>query len=263
MRWLAVDERTELEQLEADMAAIRVEVALLRLQLAWKRYDPDQPRVPAGTREGGRWTDGEGVQALWDRFQPRTDWANNRPPRRGPPPVMVGGRLQDVTPAQAVRYNEAVRRADEALARVRRRDPGWRPPSGASERTVEGEILRQDFIRREAEARLRELDPTPPRPRPLRDVLGGGSRDLIGERARGAGDGIRTVPLSEFEKVLRDLTRGAERVQAPLDYAGVWYRRPSDGSIIGVRWSERYGFTIDVVQSGDPAVPRNTKVHVK
>ncbi len=63
--------------------------------------------------------------------------------------------------------------------------------------------------------------------------------------------------------MLRDLTRGAERVQAPLDYAGVWYRRPSDGSIIGVRWSKRYGFTIDVVQSGDPAVRSNTKAHAK
>lgn len=40
--------------------AMRVSVALLRLDLVLRGYDPDQPRVPAGSSEGGRWTDGDG-----------------------------------------------------------------------------------------------------------------------------------------------------------------------------------------------------------
>ena len=38
--------------------AERVSVALLRLGLVLRGYDPNQPRVPAGSSEGGQWTDG-------------------------------------------------------------------------------------------------------------------------------------------------------------------------------------------------------------
>jgi hypothetical protein len=34
-------------------------VQLLRLRLALRRYDPNQPRVPAGNADGGQWTNGD------------------------------------------------------------------------------------------------------------------------------------------------------------------------------------------------------------
>ena len=40
------------------VAALRVRTDLLRLRLL-RAYDPDQPRVPGGSREGGRWTNGD------------------------------------------------------------------------------------------------------------------------------------------------------------------------------------------------------------
>ncbi len=55
------DRHSEILALRASIAATRVEVPLLRLQLAWKRYDPNQPRVPAGSPESGQWTDGTGA----------------------------------------------------------------------------------------------------------------------------------------------------------------------------------------------------------
>lgn len=42
------------------IAALRVRSALVRARLVLLRaYDPNQPRVPAGSQEGGRWTDGD------------------------------------------------------------------------------------------------------------------------------------------------------------------------------------------------------------
>ena len=47
-----------MNRLYADLAALRMRLALARLML---KYNPDQPREPAGGPGGGRWTDG-GVQ---------------------------------------------------------------------------------------------------------------------------------------------------------------------------------------------------------
>ncbi len=57
------DARTEFI---ADLASIRRDLAALRLGLAAivaRKYDPDQPRLPAGQSGGGQWTDesGDGV----------------------------------------------------------------------------------------------------------------------------------------------------------------------------------------------------------
>lgn len=47
-------------RLRADHASVRLDVALLKLRRALK-YNPDQPRVPAGNPDGGRWVgDGGG-----------------------------------------------------------------------------------------------------------------------------------------------------------------------------------------------------------
>lgn len=43
--------------LYADLAAMKMRLALMRLML---KYSPDQPRVPAGSPDGGQWTDGGG-----------------------------------------------------------------------------------------------------------------------------------------------------------------------------------------------------------
>jgi Bacterial CdiA-CT RNAse A domain len=48
---------TKLLQMRCEMAAMQLRVALLRLRLAVKAgFDPNQPRVPAGSSEGGQWT---------------------------------------------------------------------------------------------------------------------------------------------------------------------------------------------------------------
>ena len=49
----------ELLRLQSDFAALRMRFALLRLEHTLvRKYRPDQPRVPAGDRDGGQWTNG-------------------------------------------------------------------------------------------------------------------------------------------------------------------------------------------------------------
>ena len=49
----------EHRRLNSDFAALRFQLALLRFNLIERKYRPDQPRIPAGSADGGRWTDGD------------------------------------------------------------------------------------------------------------------------------------------------------------------------------------------------------------
>jgi hypothetical protein len=49
--------RAELSQLKTEIAFRRFELAAVRHGIALRKYNLNQPRVPAGTHEGGQWTD--------------------------------------------------------------------------------------------------------------------------------------------------------------------------------------------------------------
>jgi hypothetical protein len=117
------------------------------------RYDPNQPRVPAGHSDGGQWTSKGGHDA--GRTPPKADHAAEtvvsdlggdgfagarfatRRGHRGP--VFINGRPVQPTPGQATRLAEAEAEAGRAIARVREHDPNWRPtPSHYN--TIEGMI---------------------------------------------------------------------------------------------------------------------------
>ncbi|MDC7787597.1 hypothetical protein PQJ75_24375 [Rhodoplanes sp. TEM] len=118
-------------------------------------FDPNQPRVPAGNPDGGRWTSGGGggpaagddSQILSDAT-PDNEWipgaqyaqAGPRGPR-GTTPVLINGRVVSPTPAQAARLAVAQAQAEAAIARVQEYDPRWTPSPSAYE-TVEGLISR-------------------------------------------------------------------------------------------------------------------------
>jgi hypothetical protein len=48
----------ELARLRADLAGLFLVAAGLRTRRIVQKYSADQPRVPAGNPDGGRWTDG-------------------------------------------------------------------------------------------------------------------------------------------------------------------------------------------------------------
>jgi hypothetical protein len=52
----AQHEQRELNGVLAEFAGLRSSLALLKLELVLSRkYDPNQPRVPAGNPDGGQW----------------------------------------------------------------------------------------------------------------------------------------------------------------------------------------------------------------
>lgn len=67
---------TTLNALRWQFAALDVEAKLVRARLALKVFNPLQPRVPAGTREGGRWAgDGSLIQPAAGRERDRISGA--------------------------------------------------------------------------------------------------------------------------------------------------------------------------------------------
>jgi hypothetical protein len=126
------------------------------------KYSPDQPRVPAGNPDGGQWTSGSGYGSSENRDEEsdQDSLPENAQPasflRRTPTRININGRWQEITPAQGARLAEAEIRANDAIARVRERDPNWRPPDGIYS-TVEGYITHLRGQTLAAESRLTEL----------------------------------------------------------------------------------------------------------
>jgi hypothetical protein len=94
------------------------------------------------------------------------------------------------------------------------------------------------------------------RPNPESVLAPGG--DLIGNP--GTRDGIRTVSPEEFDALRFELLEGAGPVSGPDSYDGMVFERP-DGSLIGIRNSDKYGITIDVIKSTSPAIDNGLRIH--
>ena len=220
------------------------------------KYSPDQPRVPAGSSEGGRWKgDGGGGGASgFDDGGVRVAQAGGAGARGR---SSIRARYPEATPAQEVRLAIAEAHARAAAERARQEVPYWRPPTSLTS-TIEGEIAHAEAVARSAERALAEAasstlgggaGPRPmSEPRSLAEVCVV-SGALIGRRSRGAGDDVTTVSSQQFDQLLRELSRGATERSTPSGYGGLWFQR-ADGTVIGIRRSEQYGLTIDIVDSG-------------
>lgn len=83
----------DLIRVRALLIGASLDLKLLLLERAWKAFNPDQPRVPAGTPEGGRWSDGDALTQGTDRVRvaqrlpPRN---HNNPPGLLPPEKPTG-----------------------------------------------------------------------------------------------------------------------------------------------------------------------------
>jgi hypothetical protein len=145
-----------------------------------QKYDPNQPRVPAGNSDGGQWTSGGGgggrpsggvgrtgggindrrvlSDAPDDKLKPGAQYAQNTPrgPRGSGTSRIVGGRRVELTPAQQTRAEIAESQADAATSRVRTLDPTWQP-SPRLDSSVESYISNTQATAREAQARYETL----------------------------------------------------------------------------------------------------------
>lgn len=78
-------DRTEHLRLRSDLAALRFQLALIRLEGTERKYRSDQPRVPAGSPEGGEWTGGDTGFATSAGDAPLLDDGVFRPAENGTP----------------------------------------------------------------------------------------------------------------------------------------------------------------------------------
>jgi hypothetical protein len=103
--------------------------------------------------------------------------------------------------------------------------------------------------------------PATPPPKKLEDILKPGGNE-VGYRNKGAGERIRTLDSTEFDRLQRELIEGAKEVAAPMGYVGKWYQR-ADGTIIGMRDSVGSGPTIEVIEGRSSGLKNGYKVHKK
>lgn len=114
-------------------AVAQLELRRLRIVLAYKRFNPSQPRIKAGNPDGGQWTDGGGKGGS------RVEFVSGRP-RQGGGTRVIRGQVYETAPAQEVRLDVSAARARALVQEVRRHDPNWRPTPSIYQ-GVEGEIL--------------------------------------------------------------------------------------------------------------------------
>lgn len=79
-------------EFEWKFAALRVKATCLRLIEVLNKFNPDQPRVPAGNPDGGQWTDGDGSETSeFEDVTESIDWIfgveNQEMPPEDPPQV--------------------------------------------------------------------------------------------------------------------------------------------------------------------------------
>ncbi len=144
-----VAEFDELLRLKRELEEIKSLLRLRRELRELKIYHPNQPRVPAGSREGGQWAR-EGGQGTPIRV------AGPVGPRG---PGRYGANFPGATHGQLVRLDAAIARSQDAIARVRQYDPNWQPrtQSLATPGSIEGEIRHNEARAEEALARLDQL----------------------------------------------------------------------------------------------------------
>jgi hypothetical protein len=127
-------ERGELLWMQRELVAIKAELKLLQLLRDSKAYNPNQPRVPAGSREGGQWTNGNAGTRVRVASIGRT----------------IVQLLKAALKLRLSPSDNAARRARDMLNRVRHLDPLWQPNSNSDE-----------GIAQEAEKRLAEFAALP------------------------------------------------------------------------------------------------------
>lgn len=151
----STDAAMALRRVHWQLSALNVQVKAVKVALALRAYNPNQPRVAAGSSDGGQWTRiGGGAQvAQGAPIEPDAS-VEEEPGRRGPEPLfrVVRNPLVQID-EQDPDYVYSRGLAEEAVNNVRRLEPDWSPSPGLYADT-QGAIANSRAIEEEANARL-------------------------------------------------------------------------------------------------------------
>lgn len=260
-------------RLKSEIAGITARLALSRLTASLRERRPDhasdamadpllpkhwrrQPRVPAGSPDGGQWTSGGGGGgARVERVSRRGGGPGNRPPGEALRSYTVTHRGQTyrLTQNEYVAYQSSFHRADGLTWLVRQYDPAWRPTPSMSQ-GIQGAMASQNYTATQATQRLQEINPPFLRVRDINHILTPGGSPVGYVHGRSKSD-IRTVTWQEFQQIHAQLTFGARRIET-LPQRGAVFQRP-DGVIVNFRYSRNSGPTLDL------QFPRGTDFPIK
>ncbi len=226
---------------DATLLALRSEVSALRFTLALRhagelarfdaKYSPDQPRVPAGSSDGGQWTDGGGGESFDDDDNSvRVAQATGG---RG------GGRVR-ISPTAPVETQLLFFRplAAERLEQVRTIDPTWAAPQSVTRRNAspEAELAHLQATVLAAEARLAELGRPVANPMPGgRTGIGGNSGPPLEPATGAAGTGAVPPGPPVFNAPNRTiLDTIGDKFELPTQGLPEFLQpRPGPGSLVG------------------------------
>jgi hypothetical protein len=284
----AIGDQWELLEFRQTLREVRAALDLLKLCLRLKAYNPDQPRVPAGSgRISGQWM---GQNTGFPSFRaPASDRpkpvrvAQNRTGRgflmEEIEPPRINGRRIDLSPPEEIAYEVGLTARNSAVNLARQIDPTYRPPEGLYA-TINGMMTNLNAQRDDAELfalnaervargfqpmtmeEMRSMYSESARNTPMSSIfLRDGNR--IGSRLPGSASVVRTVDPPTFSTVVRQGTYGATPIQTPPRYDGLWFERNTTG-IIGLRMSQPNGPTIDIIRPDPFSLPllNKMKVHV-
>jgi hypothetical protein len=226
------------------------EVKLLLAEIAHKRFDPSQPRVPSGNSDGGQWTatggSREGRVQVAQRAPVRRDPHNfgARRDNSGPRivPIKIAGRTEWVTTAQANQYHSSYALAQSMTNLARRFNQGWRPESTIVG-NVAGQIAANNATAAQAVRFIQRYGLNGQSNMPTMSIVAPGGRP-IGTVTPRAKPHIRTISRREMEVVISQLLHNARHVERP-NHNGIVFQR-ADGVFVTVRESYRNGITIDL-----------------
>jgi hypothetical protein len=263
---------------EAQMVEAKAVLDWLDLEA---RYNPDQPRVPAGEPDGGQWVGDNGRATGSSRaHEARVRLAQNAPRfwRGRSPSIRLNDAEPDLNLQDEVLVGAYEQSRDMAVRQAQAIDPTYRPQSGMYE-SVNGYLADLRAQREDAELFVingaRAQDGLPPLTRdqylsptspsltntPAQDLLEPGGNP-IGWRQGGADVNIRTVDLETFNDLAVRLAYGSELADARPGYTGIAFER-ADGSHFGLRISPDNGPTIDIFNYGFNVSSQVGKVHQK
>jgi hypothetical protein len=217
--------KAELDTMQRDYAARRMKAAASSAAPA-RKYNPNQPRVPGGSTDGGQWTSGGGELAF-----------TVYPQRPG-----LGGGIGS---GSGVGLGSG---SPFGLGGGGSGGLGGILVAGIG--SVIGQILSQ-VVREGIRAAFGS------KVKPTGDILAPGGK-AVGQNLKGTGRGIQTVNQTEFNAIKQDLFAGAKQVPGPKGYEGNVFQRP-DGTQFGIRISKTSGETIDIFK-GNGIV---NKIHLR
>jgi len=195
-----------LREASALIGVAQRELRSLRVSVAWKRFNPNQPRVPAGNPDGGQWTSDGGSSGGARIIQ----ISRGRRPSGSSVPTLtitVMGRPETVPVPLAMLHRQTELQYIRTINEARRYEPSYNPPSGMYQ-GVRGQIQHFQYGINHANGVIARYNRDFLRPQPTSSIITSGG-NYVGYNKPGSRSNIYTVTFAQFQGMQFSLGLGS------------------------------------------------------